>query len=541
MRSKKAQREAKKLAKEEAKALKLQESEGLQKRAGKKSLGKWFKNLKLWKKILVIVLIVLLLTAVIGGSIAFAFFDDIIKQMNKVEEPDEPVLPVDVPELQEDEGFLDYEFSIEPENGFVNILLLGLDTRNMKSFVGSRSDMMMIASINQETYEVKLVSIYRDTYTKIGNTSTYQRANTGIFFGGIDMCLQTLSQMTDINLNKYVVINFQIVVDVVDAIGGVDLDIQQYELKELNKVIRDGCRELGDESMFKEVTETGMQTLNGVQALGYGRMRMDVGGDTKRTERMRIVINAVVDKVKKMKVKEVKDLIYFVTPKIKTNLKTSDVLALGINIAKYNFTTGSGWPTNWCGAEYDDMSLIFPTTLASNIRWLHKYLFGKENYQPSQRAQLISDTIQQHFEEALWQEAGNSYLKGSDGEYIYTRDGERIVVNNGVIQGNWKLNGDGSIYLDEEGFPVPDTGSTEPDNPGTEPENPGTDPENPGTDPENPGTEPENPGTEPENPGTEPENPGTEPENPGTEPENPGTDPEPGNGDGQGETGNQEP
>ena len=413
------------------------------KKEGKKSFKDWFKGLKTWKKILYITLVLFLILTITLLTVGYGFIQNVLSMMRAEEE--EPIL--------EDDGVVDFDFSLEPVEGYINILLLGLDTRDMSTFVGSRSDMMMLASINTETYEVTLTSFYRDMLTKIGHTSTYQRLNTGIFFGGIEMCLQTFRQTLDLQINNYVIINWKVVADLVDAIDGVYVDIQDYEIDELRLCTRGSAQALGVED-FEYIYVPGYQKLDGIQALGYGRMRDGVGGDTERTDRQRVIINAAIDKIKTMKIKEIKNVIYQIAPQVKTNLKLTDILYLGVNVNKYTINTGDGWPYDYKFGWYDEMSLIIPTSLYSNVKKFHERVFGQIGYTPSSIVSEISDQIAIYDQEGQEQLEGFEYYRNSNGDPILARDGSYILVSlDGVIQGNWRLNPDGTLYLDAEGYP----------------------------------------------------------------------------------------
>lgn len=346
----------------------------------RKSFKEWFKGLKKWKKITYITSASILIIAIVLSTVAFGFIQNLLNQMNPEEE---------------DEVFTDYELSITPVDGFINILLLGTDSRDMDDLEDGRSDMMMVASINTKTYDVTLTSLYRDTFTKIGNTSTYQRMNTGLFFGGVKLALQTINQSLDLNIDKYVIVNWEIVVETVDAVGGIEIDLQSNELKEMNAAANTSAVALDRLDDYYYLNKAGVQTLDGLHALGYGRMRYDVGGDTMRTERQRIVINAVVDKIKAMKVKDMKKLVYKIAPMVETNLKLTDILSLGVNVGKYKINTGDGWPYNYAFAYIEEMSVIVPTSLYSNVRDFHEKVFGQEGYKPSSKVAEISDRIEE--------------------------------------------------------------------------------------------------------------------------------------------------
>ena len=161
----------------------------------------------------------LVLAALIVGIVVYGYMNSLVNQMHEPT-PD------------------DYDLSLVDVDGYINILLLGVDSRDMDNIKGTRSDMIMIASINKDTYDVKLTSVYRDTYLKLGDTSTYDKITHACVYGGPEMTMKSLNQAMDIDLSNYIVVNFKTVADVVDAVGGITVDVQDYEIYQLNKYTR---------------------------------------------------------------------------------------------------------------------------------------------------------------------------------------------------------------------------------------------------------------------------------------------------------------
>ncbi|MGN0734356.1 MAG: LCP family protein [Anaerovoracaceae bacterium] len=433
----------------------------------KRSFKQWVQGLKTWQKIAILAGTIVVLALLIGGIAVYSYFSGIVDEMH------EPT-----PE--------DYDLSLVDVDGYINILLLGVDSRDMENIKGTRSDMIMIASINKETNDVKLTSVYRDTYLKMGDTSTYDKITHACVYGGPEMTMKSLNQAMDLNITNYAIVNFKAVADLVDAIGGITVDVQQGEIYQLNKYTKATAKNIGRKN-YNLVKEPGVQTLEGVQAVSYGRIRKGVGDDFKRTERMRIVVSKVFEKAKTMPFSDLKKIIDMMVPQVKTNLTMNDILALGIRLPQYNISTGSGWPYKWSTGTINKISYVFPAGLANNTTMLHQEVFGQTDYVPSSTVNAISSEIAARIEAAR------------------------------------KAN---QIEDEKEGESQIDDNITDNENPGgTDPENPGTDPDNPGgTDPADPGTEPVDPGTtDPTDPGTtDPADPGTD--TPGTDPTDPGTD-----------------
>lgn len=339
----------------------------------KKSFKQWVKDLKTWQKITILSATIVVLAILIGCIVVFGYFNGVVNEMH------EPT-----PE--------DYDLSLVDVDGYINILLLGVDSRDMENLKGTRSDMIMIASINKNTNEVKLTSVYRDTYLKLGDTPTYDKITHACVYGGPEMTMKSLNQAMDLNITNYAIVNFKAVADLVDAIGGITVDVQQGEIYQLNKYTKATANNIGRKK-YQLVTEPGVQTLEGVQAVSYGRIRKGVGDDFKRTERMRIVVSKVFEKAKTMSFKDLKNIIDMMVPQVKTNLKMNDILALGIRLPQYNISTGSGWPYKWSTGTINKISYVFPVGLAANTTMLHQEVFGQENYVPSATVNAISNEI----------------------------------------------------------------------------------------------------------------------------------------------------
>ena len=333
----------------------------------------WFGRQAKWKKGLMIAgatIVTLLLILVI---VAYSLFNSLLGDIF-TESPE------------------DYDLSLKAVDGYYNILLLGVDSRDMDNLEGTRSDAIMVVSINEETNDVKILSVYRDTYLKIGDTSTYDKVTHACMYGGPEMTMKTLNQSLDLNISNYVVVNFKAVADLVDALGGIEVDVQDYEISELNKYTQYTANNIGRDE-YQLVESAGLQTLDGCQAVSYSRIRKGVGDDFQRTERMRTVVSAAMDKMKGMSFGELKKLVKVVTPQVQTNLSRGNVLGLGIRLPQYNINGTEGWPHNVTTGLLHGVSYVFPADLYDNVVMLHQDFFGQTDYVPSDEVLTMSNTI----------------------------------------------------------------------------------------------------------------------------------------------------
>ncbi len=279
----------------------------------------------------------------------------------------------------------------EQLSNYRNIAILGIDARDMSSDEGVRSDAIIIASINKETNEIKLFSVYRDTMLYLGEDVGLDKITHAYYYGGPTKVLYTLNKNLDLNIKEVVVVNWKAVADVVDALGGIDVEIQESEINEMNKYIHDTQNNIGGSD--EEITEAGKQTLNGVQAVTYARIRKDAAtGDYRRNERMKIVVKATFEKAMEMDVKALRKISSEILPEVKTNMSSRDMLKMVMDIASYEMTDSIGWPyttRGWTGAAWYGP----PVTLYTNVVQLHEELFAQEGYTPTDAVQSISSDI----------------------------------------------------------------------------------------------------------------------------------------------------
>lgn len=285
--------------------------------------------------------------------------------------------------------------SIGHMNGYRNIALFGVDARNNNLGKGVRSDTIIIASINETTKEIKLVSVYRDTYLNLGNDS-YNKANTAYSQGGPKQAINMLNMNMDLNITDYVTVGWAAVADTVDALGGIQIEVDSEELEHLNNYQVETSQSLG--RSYTKLTQTGLVTLDGVQAVSYCRIRYTAGDDFKRAERQREVIQALADKAKKASPEKLDKIANEVFPQTATSLTLSEILELLKDVASYEIVETSGFPvgeyrsTGVFSARIGDC--VIPADLETNVVVLHEFLFGDiGDYEPSEAVQEYGDKI----------------------------------------------------------------------------------------------------------------------------------------------------
>ena len=323
--------------------------------------------------ITVLVLIVILLAIV--GAIAI-FINSKIGMMQQVE-LDESDLGIS-------------EQAQESLSGYRNIALFAVDSRDDNLEKGNRSDGIIIASINNNTKEIKLISVYRDTYVQIEGHGL-DKITHAYSYGSAPLAVKTLNTNLDLNITEFATVNFDAVAEAVDALGGVTINIEsQSELNYLNSYIDETARVTGKSNA--KVTSTGKQNLNGVQAVAYARIRYTAGGDYKRTERMRTVLEAMLTKLKTKNISEINNFVDTILPEIYTNITAGDIFGLVPSLMDYKVVESIGWPYETKGITLDRWYGV-PVTLESNVKQLHQEAFGEPNYEPSSTVKEISNSI----------------------------------------------------------------------------------------------------------------------------------------------------
>ncbi len=277
---------------------------------------------------------------------------------------------------------------------YKQVVLFGVDSREGQLNKGTRTDTIIIASINKETNEIKLCSVFRDTYLNLSNDE-YNKCNSAYAKGGPEQAINMLNMNLDMNIENYITVGFKGVVKTVDSLGGVPIDVQSNEISHLNNY--QYC--MNDElnlGGYTEVTSTGLQTLNGLQATAYCRIRYTAGDDFRRAERQRTVLMAILEKAKTASPAELENIAGKVFSETYTSLDLEEIVSLLKDITSYNVVANDGFPTadlRTTGTMGKKGSCVIPVTLAANVSWLHEFLFDDAGYQVTSSVQEYSDKV----------------------------------------------------------------------------------------------------------------------------------------------------
>ncbi len=277
--------------------------------------------------------------------------------------------------------------------GYTNIALFGVDARKGELKKNTRTDTILIASINNETGEVRLVSVYRDTYLNLGN-DTYNKANSAYAEGGPEQAMKMLNMNLDLNITDFITVGFRGLTDTIDALGGIDIEVTDAEVYYLNDYQKIMAKQLGME--YIPVEGEGLQHLNGLQATAYCRIRYTKGDDYKRAERQRLVINKIFEKASHATPDQLETIADDVFGEIYTSMSLSEMVGHILKIGVYHLGKQDGFPQadmRGSGIVGRKGSCVFPQDLTANVIWLHQFLFEDMNYLPSEALQQYSEKI----------------------------------------------------------------------------------------------------------------------------------------------------
>ena len=344
------------------------------------------------KKILFAVEIIVLLLF-IGGLYVYGQLNS---KLDKINQPvlDDSKIKVN----QEVQDSIDSQESTL--TGYTTYALFGIDHRDKNTALGGEnSDTIIIASVNNDTKDVKLVSVYRDTLLNLGN-DTYSKANAAYAYGEAEQAITMLNTNLDLNISEYATVNFNALTTIIDDLGGLDMDMSYAEIVHMNNYCVETSEETGKDYTPIELPDRPDDIeavqyhyhLNGVQATSYCRIRYTASLDMGRTERQRKVIQMIVYKAKHAGLSKIFNIMDDVFPMVTTSMTKDEILQLLPTLIGYSVDDTTGFPTSYKFSNVKG-SIIVPTTLETNVIELHKFLYGDEAYTPSATVKANSEKI----------------------------------------------------------------------------------------------------------------------------------------------------
>lgn len=340
--------------------------------------GNWFTRLKAWQKVLVCFAGVLVCLVGSAGLYVMAKWN-----------------MVDTQEIKADDLIINQEVvqnkEVDLGDGYTNVALFGVDSRDGNLGKGNRTDCIIVASLNNETKEIKMVSVYRDTLLDLSE-GTYQKCNAAYSYGGPVTAINMLNMNLDLDIQDYVTVDFGAIADAIDLLGGIELDVSDEEAKYLNKFLQETANSAGKEAHF--VDGGGHYLLDGTQATTFARIRSTAGGDFTRTERQRLVIEKMFEKALTADLGTINSIIDKVFPQISTSFTLQEILTYASAYSEYTLGENIGFPIDKSTDTISGLgSIVIPQDLASNVTKLHEFLFGTTGYTPSSTVQKVNANI----------------------------------------------------------------------------------------------------------------------------------------------------
>jgi len=263
-------------------------------------------------------------------------------------------------------------------DGVFNILLIGSDERETVS--GSRSDCMILCSLNEKTKDITLTSFMRDSYVRIDGHDN-NRLNAAYAFGGTELLIDTIENNFKIPIDRYIRVDFFSFMDIVDVIGGIDIELSDDEIKVLNDYLVEVNTILGEEGKDNINGKAGVYHLNGKQALAYSRNRYTGNSDFSRTERQRKVLLAIKSSISDCNVLDLYKILNSVLPYVTTDMTEGEFLSLLIDAPSYikNDIVSNRVPYDGTfeGATINKMSVL-SLDFDENIKNLKRDIYGIE-------------------------------------------------------------------------------------------------------------------------------------------------------------------
>ena len=274
-------------------------------------------------------------------------------------------------------------------SGYETYVLFGVDTRKQKELLKyTMGDVCIIASVNKQSGEVRLVSVYRDFCVE-GENSYFYKVTSAYSKYGADEMVAILNRNLDLQISDYVVVGWTALADIVDIMGGLEINMSREEAVQLNRYVDEVSKATGRPLGTAGVEpRAGVQKVNGVCAVCYSRIRYNVGQEEERTRRQRYVIGQLLDKVKTMSIPQMLRVVDSLTENMKTTLAPNEIMSLAYNYTKYNIVMTKSFPETFINTEALGW-VKFSKDLVSDVKRLHQMLYEDDNYTPSENVARI--------------------------------------------------------------------------------------------------------------------------------------------------------
>lgn len=341
-------------------------------------------KLKLWIKLVLSVFIIIVL--VVGGVFSYTLYKLSDINTTTISKTDEnlgikPQVPIEKDEVVKTEVHLKEEVPIKEEvplkkeeaAEIINIAFFGVDRRTENE--ASRSDAIMIVSIDAVHKKIKISSIMRDTFVQIKNHGQ-TKINHAYAYGGPQLAIRTLNENFNLNIRNFVTVDFFKLEKIIDTIGGVIIDVESNEISFINSYM--GEVATIENKSISRITKSGPQTLNGLQAVAYSRIRYTAGGDFVRTERQRTILLAMLTEIQALGITEFPALVSKLIPFTETSMSSIDIIKLGTKVLTSNIMTmeQERFPVDgYCKGKMIDSVWYLVPDMEATLDQLHKFIY----------------------------------------------------------------------------------------------------------------------------------------------------------------------
>ncbi|MBU3180988.1 LCP family protein [Clostridium psychrophilum] len=314
------------------------------------------------KKVTKVVVSVIILGALVfGGVISYTFY-----QLSKVK-------TVKISGANSDLGISAAAAAKDASSGITNIALFGVDRRDKDE--PGRSDSIMILSIDTKHKKIKMSSIMRDTYVKIkGHGQT--KITHAYAYGGSQLAIRTINENFNLDIKDYVTVDFFDLEKLINAIGGVKVNVAQDEVTLINSYMNETAGI--EKKAVTKLENPGTQNLNGLQAVAYSRIRYTTGGDFKRTERQRTVLTAMLTKIESLGDTQFPSVVSKLLPLTETSISSINILKLGTKVITTKSTTvvQERFPVDgYCWGKTIDKVWYLVCDMNTTIDQIHKFIY----------------------------------------------------------------------------------------------------------------------------------------------------------------------
>lgn len=293
---------------------------------------------------------------------------------------------------------------VEAQEGYETIVIFGVDARdNVNLIRGTQGDVIIIISIDKATGDMRLASVYRDFFFEFASGQFCKLADAYNRYGA-EQVMAGLNRNLDLNITNFVAVNWAAEAELIDMLGGIDIEVTTEEATELDNFIYEIEVATGRKTNIKDWNyEPGLKHMDGIHAVAYSRIRKgNTGGDFARTERQRKIMSIILKEVKSLRnITTIVKIVEMVSHNIKTNMDSSQILDFAVNATRYRISDTVGFPQNPTSMD-GQLFLVADNVFTQDVSDLHHFLYQMEDYEPSDNVKRIETAHQEFILTGYW-------------------------------------------------------------------------------------------------------------------------------------------